>query len=88
MPIAAPVPAADGKHADMEFVRVNVDLNVKSDKFFGPAPATSTTLQTDQNLQRIDRYADKLIADHKDDLDNLVKLMIYAKPGCKRNRLG
>lgn len=78
---------ADGKHTDLEFIRVNVDLNVKSDKFFGPAPSTSATMQTKENLKKVDRFADKLIADHKDTLDGLVKLMLYAKPGIQRDSL-
>ena len=81
------VAAADSKHTDLQFLRFNTDLNVKSDKFFGPTPSTSLTMQTKENMHRIDRFADKLIADMKDDLDDLVKLMLYAKPGYTRDNL-
>jgi len=78
---------SDGKHTDLQFLRFNTDLNVKSDKFFGPTPSTSLTMQTKENMHRIERFADKLVADMKDDLDDLVKLMLYAKPGYTRDSL-
>jgi len=73
------------KTNELQFVRINMELDRKSGERFGQAPSTDLAATSEENKKRLARYGDKMVADNKEILDQLVELMISCKPGCTRD---
>eukprot|EP00958_Prasinococcus_capsulatus_P013288 scaffold1351_cov359-Prasinococcus_capsulatus_cf.AAC.6 len=73
------------KTNEIKFIRINMELDRKTGEKFGQAPSTDLTATDEENKKRLSRYGDKMVADNKDRLDELVELMVSTQPGCTRD---
>ena len=69
----------------LNFLRIYVEIDRKYDEKYGKAPNMSLDASTTDNIQRLQQYGNKMVEDNKLKLDQLVSLMLEAKPGCTRD---